>query len=324
MQDFTAREVHDHSVHIENETDNTSDEVPREPTPTPVCVISEDAIEIDADHTAEIPTEKLTKDSANIFTRATEPFKPTRVEEIQRLVTIGDDLTAQERSQVQSLISEFADVFALSVNEVTQVDGAIHRLNIDPNAKFSTKVHQKPLTPPQRRYLHEKLQAMLDADIIEPCEPGQVKCVSPTTLAQKTHEGAGLTLDELQHHVNEECARNGLEPHFELPPRVPPQTAAKDPENEKTNQSGEYVKTSCRLTRSRRSPQCCKVISAAKNSDSVATAGYQHSILQQVSTRYWLTQNHGPTWPFTLKDGGIFGTRECPLGLQVHPRRLRT
>ncbi|KIJ95555.1 hypothetical protein K443DRAFT_52993, partial [Laccaria amethystina LaAM-08-1] len=122
-----------------------------------------------------------------IFTRGTDPFKPARVEEIRRLVKIGDDLTDHERSQVQSLVTEFADVFALSVSEVTQVEGAVHRLNIDPNAKFSTKVHQKPLTPPQRKYLHEKLQAMLDADIIEPCEPGQVKCVSPTTLVQKTH-----------------------------------------------------------------------------------------------------------------------------------------
>ena len=168
----------------------------------------------------------MASDNTNIFTRATDPFKPAQVEEIQHLVTIGDDLTADERAQVQLLISEFADVFALSVSEVKQVDGAIHQLNIEPNAKFSTKVHQKPLTPPQCRYLHEKLQAMLDADIIEPCEPGQVKCVSPTTLAQKTHKGAGLTLDELQHRVSDECIRNRLEPQFNLPPRPMPQTAA--------------------------------------------------------------------------------------------------
>ena len=91
---------------------------------------------------------------------------------------------------------------------------------------FSTKVHQKLLTPPQRRYLHEKLQAMLDADVIDPCEPGQVKCVSPTTFMQKTHKSAGLTLDELQHCVNDECIRNGLEPQFDLPSRPRPQTAA--------------------------------------------------------------------------------------------------
>ena len=87
------------------------------------------------------------------------------------------------------------DVFALSVSKVTTVEGAVHKLNIEPNAKFSMKVHQKLQTPPQCQYLHEKLQAMLDADIIEPCELGQVKCMSPTTLAQKTHEGARLMLE---------------------------------------------------------------------------------------------------------------------------------
>jgi hypothetical protein len=112
---------------------------------------------------------------------------------------VGDDLTDHEHAQVQSLLAEFTDVFTLSVSEVKQVDGAVHWLNIELNARFSTKVHQKLLTPPQHHYLHKKWQAMIYTDIIEPCEPRQVKCVSPTTLAQKTHKGVGLTLDELQH-----------------------------------------------------------------------------------------------------------------------------
>jgi hypothetical protein len=217
-----AREVPEHDSRDKTCPTDTTDEVFNQPTVAPVCIISEDTTETTADHTTEIPTDGLAKDTTNVFTRMTDPFKPARVEEIQRQVTIGNDLTSTENAQAQALITEFADIFALSVSEVKQVEGAVHRLNIDPNAKFSTKVHQKPLTPPQRRYLYEKLQAMLDADVIEPCEPGQVKCVSPTTLAQKTHEGAGLTLDELQHRVNDECVRNGLQPHFPLPPRPPP------------------------------------------------------------------------------------------------------
>ena len=223
-----VREVPNSVTHVENDNANTVTKAPNETVSAPVCIVSEDAVDVDAEHIAEIPTEELASDDANIFTRGTDPFKPARVEEISRLVKIGDDLTSQERSQVKALVTEFVDVFALSVSEVTTVDGAVHKLNIEPNTKFSTKVHQKPLTPPQRKYLHEKLQAMLDADIIEPCEPGQVKCVSPTTLAQKTHEGAGLTLEELQHRVNEECVNNGLEPHFPLPPRQPTQNAEDD------------------------------------------------------------------------------------------------
>jgi len=59
---------------------------------------------MNTDQMVEIPTEELT-----------DPFKPAYVEEILCLVKIRDNLTTQEHSQVQSLISEFADVFVLSV-----------------------------------------------------------------------------------------------------------------------------------------------------------------------------------------------------------------
>jgi hypothetical protein len=87
---------------------------------------------------------------------------------------------------------------------------------------FSKKVHQKPLTPPQRQYLYKSIDTMLEADIIEPCAPENVKCVSPTTLAQKTHQGKGLALEELQHRVNDECITHGMNPRFDLPPRTTP------------------------------------------------------------------------------------------------------
>ena len=63
---------------------------------------------------------------------------------------------------------------------------------------------------------------MLAADVIEQIAPEQVKCVSPTTLAQKTHSGAGLTLQELQHRLNEECISKGFDPYFNIPPRITP------------------------------------------------------------------------------------------------------
>ena len=161
-----AREVLNHSTYTGVEPANIINEVSKEQTTTPICIISGDEPETGMGHAAEIPTEELASDNANIFTCAMDPFKPARVKERQRLVTIRDDLTAHEHAQVQLLISEFTDVFALSVSEVKQVDGTIHWLNIEPNAKFSTKVHQKPLTPSQRRYLHKKLQAMLDAALV--------------------------------------------------------------------------------------------------------------------------------------------------------------
>ncbi|TFK58739.1 hypothetical protein BDN72DRAFT_781679, partial [Pluteus cervinus] len=126
-------------------------------------------------------------DNDNLFTRHTKPFKPARVAEVLRLVKIGNDLTDEERVQVIGLVTEFADVFALSVSEVRNVEGAVHKLLIPEGSTFSKRVRQKPVTPPQREYLHQKVSKMLAADIIEQCRPEDVKCVSLTTLAQKAH-----------------------------------------------------------------------------------------------------------------------------------------
>ena len=199
-------------------------EASRRPTPqapAPVCIVTEDEQHDEEEQTVEINVE-TSQANANLFTRKTNPHNPERVAEILRLVTIGNDLTEDERLEVRNLISSFADTFALSVHEVHQVNGAVHRLDIPPDAAFSKKVHQKPLTPPQRQYLYKSIDTMLEADIIEPCAPEDVKCVSPTTLAQKTHEGKGLRLEELQHRVNNECITHGIAPKFDLPPRTAP------------------------------------------------------------------------------------------------------
>lgn len=176
---------------------------------------------VDSKTTAEVDVDIL-KDKDNVFTRLTEPFKKERVDEILKQVKIGPDLTDEERRRVREFVADWADIFALSVNEVKPVENAVHHLDIPPGATFSTKIGQKPLTPPQRKYLYESVDIMLKAGIIEQCLPDQVKCVSPTTLAQKAHAGSGLVLEELQHRTNDECIAHGFEPFFNLPPRSQP------------------------------------------------------------------------------------------------------
>ena len=199
---------------------------------TPICLTTEETPKEDEGEPSEISMEAF-QGNSNLFTRMTAPHKPERVQEILRLVTIGDDLTMEERQKVRDLVSSFADIFALSVNEVKTVDNAVHHLNIPPDAKFSMKVHQKPLTPPQRRYLYDSIDTMLDAGVIEACRPEDVKCISATTLAQKTHQGKGHSLAELQHRVNDECIANGMEPRFDLPPRTSPTPEDNTPEETK-------------------------------------------------------------------------------------------
>jgi hypothetical protein len=76
----------------------------------------------------------------DIYTRHTEPFKAEHVKRIISQVTVGPDITLEQRSKVDELIAEFADCFALAMTEVNAVPGAIHKLNIPSDTKFRTKL----------------------------------------------------------------------------------------------------------------------------------------------------------------------------------------
>ena len=168
----------------------------------------------------------------SILTRKTFPFKPERVEVILEEITIGPDLSDLERSRVTLLLREFADCFALSMGEVLPVEGAAHKLNVPEGATFSTKINQRPLTAPQRDYFNSILDKMLEADIVEPIAHRDVKCCGATTLAKKQHDGGGLTIEELQHRLNDECVAAGLPSAFkDLPPRDAAGDTAAVPQN---------------------------------------------------------------------------------------------
>ena len=48
------------------------------------------------------------------------------MDKILEQVTIGPDLSEDERGQVLTFISEWADIFALSVSKVKNVEDAVH------------------------------------------------------------------------------------------------------------------------------------------------------------------------------------------------------
>ena len=197
---------------------------------SPICIITEEARADKNEDLLEVNMEAL-KNNVNLFMHMNELHKPERVQELLRLVTIREDLTTEECQKVRELISSFANMFALSVSEVKVANDAIHHLDVPADATFSMKIHQKPLTPPQCRYLYTSINTMLEAGIIKACKPEDVKCVSATTLAQKTHQSKGLSLEELQHRVNDECIAHGMEPRFDLPPRTVPTPNDSTPED---------------------------------------------------------------------------------------------
>ena len=118
------------------------------------------------------------------------------------------------------LISEYAVCFTLSMSEVTAVEGATLCLNIPRDKQFRMKINQRPQSPPQKEFFNGVINKMLAADIIRPIAHQDIRCCTATTLAKKVHEGEGLTLDTLKHHINDQCIAAGYPSAFEhLPPK---------------------------------------------------------------------------------------------------------
>ena len=95
------------------------------------------------------------KNTESIFTRQTDLFAAPRVEYILQNVKIGTDLTAEEKDRVTKLITEYVDIFACSLGEVLPIPRAQVDLNIPEDVTFRTTVHQRPMNPPQRQFMHK-------------------------------------------------------------------------------------------------------------------------------------------------------------------------
>ena len=80
-----------------------------------------------------------------------------------------------------------------------------------------------------------KIDEMLEAGVIRPIHPRDVRFVAQTVFAQKMHDGQGLPLDELKHKVNDQCIQHGIPSEFDLPPRP-------EPPGVTTNENMESVK----------------------------------------------------------------------------------
>lgn len=154
----------------------------------------------------------------SIFTRESNPHKAERVRKILQEVTIGPDITPEQRQEIHGLLEEYADCFALSIKEVNAIPGAVHKLNIPEGTTFRTKIPPRTYNPDQRAFINAKVDEMLEAGIIRPIHPREVRFVAQTVLAQKAHDGQGLPIEELKCIVNEQCLSHGLPNEFDIPP----------------------------------------------------------------------------------------------------------
>ena len=84
-----------------------------------------------------------------MLTQETKPHKPERVRRIIQEVTIGPDVTNEQRQSIHNILEEFANCFALSIKEVNLIPHAVHKLNIPDGATFRTKIPPRCYNPDQ-------------------------------------------------------------------------------------------------------------------------------------------------------------------------------
>ncbi|KAF8805776.1 hypothetical protein BYT27DRAFT_7103759, partial [Phlegmacium glaucopus] len=125
--------------------------------------------------------------NSSVLTRETHPFKPEQIARIIQEVTIGPDIADKYKAEIHKLLAEYADCFPLSINEVNAIPGAVHKLNIPEGSTFRTKIPPRTHNPDQRAFMENKVNEMLEAGIIRPIHPRDVRFVAQTVLAHKTH-----------------------------------------------------------------------------------------------------------------------------------------
>jgi hypothetical protein len=133
----------------------------------------------------------------NVSTRVTDPFGSTRVEEILKAIQIGHDLTKEQREKVHTLITKYADIFALSLSDVLYIDWYKHKLNVNPEQVFPTCISQRPVTEGQTQWFHNIIDDMEKSYIIQRIPGEFIKNISSTNLAPKDPGKTDITRTEV-------------------------------------------------------------------------------------------------------------------------------
>jgi hypothetical protein len=174
----------------------------------------------DQTHPVYVTTNETSKaDPESVLTRDKDPQNPERVDRIMKEVTIGPDIMQEQCEIVQKLLEEYANCFTLSIKEVNAIPGAVHKLNIPKDATFWMKIPPRSYNPDQRAFVNGKVNKMLEAGIVHPIHPSEVRFIVQTVLVKKTHEGQGLSIKELKYKVSEQCIKNNLPGKFDIPPQ---------------------------------------------------------------------------------------------------------
>lgn len=110
---------------------------------------------------------------------------------------IGTDLTDEQRDKVTALITEFTDIFALSMSEVLVVNWHQHHLDVDPDTKLPKRMSHRPIMENQKEWYYKMLDEMEASSVIQKVPGEFIKCLSSMNLAPKEAGKTGTTRIEV-------------------------------------------------------------------------------------------------------------------------------
>ena len=104
---------------------------------------------------------------------------------ILQKISIMTDITDDKRTTVIDLIKEYLDIFTLYLSEVFPIDFMTHKLKLNPDIVLPRKVHQRPITEPQRKFFSDIIDDMGRAGVICTVPAEFIKCLNAMHLALK-------------------------------------------------------------------------------------------------------------------------------------------
>ncbi|KAH8077992.1 hypothetical protein HD553DRAFT_278371, partial [Filobasidium floriforme] len=113
------------------------------------------------------------------------PAGPDRAAFIVSKITLGLDLSEEQKTAIRDLIVEYNDIFALDMSDIRPCPHTTHSLNIDGGLPLAKKNFGRPLTQPELEGAKAQVDVLIKAGIIESTTPEEVKCCSPTVMATK-------------------------------------------------------------------------------------------------------------------------------------------
>ncbi|KAK4045952.1 hypothetical protein OIO90_006645, partial [Microbotryomycetes sp. JL221] len=161
------------------------------------------------------------------------PSESERTDEVLRLVHFGDSdneahLTTEQASRMQALVTEFADVMALSLDELGTTDTVICKIPLVEGACATRPRYTRTFNNPKHReFLVKEVGRLLKAGKICHVDSDKVTWVSNVTVAPKANldfraKPIGQIEHELDQAINEwkERLANGEPPdHVFMPQR---------------------------------------------------------------------------------------------------------